>query len=1464
MAAEQIEQLEIEIQSDSTKASSSIDALADSLGRLKTALKGGAGLTSVTQQLSRLNAALSNLDAQSGTKLKNLANGLSALSRIGKVSISGSLANNITNIGAAIDNLEGVNMARVTNLASALNTLSSVGRNNLSSTTRNLQAISQLGYQTAAMDAVSESIPRLTNALSALSQVGSGHLRNITTRLTELCQIDDAQIDQLSERFDRLSTALAPLAQTLQTVSDAFVNLPQNIRRLVTATNAMSQSNSRASGSFLGMFAKVGVMGLAVHKVGDVLGEFIAKSTQYIEDVNLFTVALGDYAGAAQEYADKVSDIMGIDPGEWMRNQGTFMTLATGFGVASDRAYTMSQNLTQLGYDISSFFNLSFEESMAKVQSGLAGELEPLRRIGWDLSVARLQQEAYTLGINKKVSAMTQAEKAELRYYAIMTQVTTAQGDMARTLDNPANQLRILKAQLDQCSRAMGNLFIPMLNKVLPYLIAVAKVVKEIVSAIAGIFGFTLSEVDYGGAAVGAGALADNLGAASDAAKKLKKNTIGIDELNIISNDDNNGSGSGADTSGGGLGFELPTYDFLGDATNNRITQIVDKMKEWLGITKEIKSWSDLYDTKLGDILAMVSGIATGIAGWKVSQGLIQFVESMKGLNGLNLTLSGLGTIDGLFEIFKFTEYLEDFLTEGGNIYNISGMLTSFIGVIGDAAILAGNTDIGGLLKLFEGVGQITGGIVDILDRGVNWENAGMIADGIGNLVMAFGLLTGQYNIAGIGMALKGIKTLIENAGDVIEAIRTKDWSGVDKTEVAMGLLEAFGGLVIAFGAFSKIKSAVNTGQTVTDLTDTASTIGQVNTTVSTGVNPKLKELATNLAWGLLILLEVAAAAVLVVGAIALVGYELQLVADTWTPVIEQRETVLTALGAGALLMTAVGGVCYGLGTVGETAAANIGIGMAVMVEVSAATDLFVAEIIILGMMLSKVAEEWQPVINNKETVLTALATGTALILAVGTATAALGVLTVVTGGYTIPAAIAIGTALLMEMSAATDKFVEELGKVAKSINEKLAPQLSAMNKDFPTLNSDMDNFTKFMESFGNAVGTYAGSTVISGLADVITTIIGWFADDPIESFADDVKEVYDQTAVLNEKLKVAVPELETAKDLMTSYDTYLTDIEDLLDNDHDLSKGTFINMQNVGENLVTGFVTGIQNKASDFENAAMKLITGFKAKITSESITCLSTMTTWANNLKTWFIGVGYGEINDVTWQGYGKDLVTGFKTGISVNYTSCQSDMIQWSTSVKDWFEKPGSKTLVEMFEDIGKNIIQGFIDGSSDSELWQKAKRTIQRFADEIIDAAMESFDEASPSKVFKGIGGFVIEGFNIGVTDAMQDSFATMQAWCDGVNEYVPSLMVDTSKIGTDLSGAVLADVQNGYTVTNEGFADSVEIFYKEYVEPTLLGIATDTKRQADKNEQTIVKIGNRTITDAVTTQQRANGYSFVRG
>ena len=376
---------------------------------------------------------------------------------------------------------------------------------------------------------------------------------------------------------------------------------------------------SQASANSLKLGIKLGVTAVAIRKVAKDIWSCIKESNDYVENVNLFTVSMGEYANEAREYAETVGEVMGIDPGEWMRNQGIFMTLATGFGIAGDRASVMSQQLTQLGYDLSSFFNIKVEDAMQKLQSGISGELEPLRRLGYDLSQAKLEATALSLGIDKSVSSMTQAEKAQLRYYAIMTQVTTAQGDMARTLEAPANQLRILKAQFTQATRAIGNIFIPILNKVLPYLIAVTKIVRILANEIASLFGYELPEVDYSGVKSTVGSVSEGLDDATESAKKLKSYMLGFDELNVI---DPNSGNSGTEDIGSQFDFELPTYDFIGEATESKVSQIVEEMKEWLGLTQEIGTWADLLDTKFGKILTTVGLIGGGILTWKVGEGL--------------------------------------------------------------------------------------------------------------------------------------------------------------------------------------------------------------------------------------------------------------------------------------------------------------------------------------------------------------------------------------------------------------------------------------------------------------------------------------------------------------------------------------------------------------------------------------------------------------------------------------------------------------------------------------------------------------------------------------------------------------------------------------------------------------------------------------------------------------------------
>ena len=292
------------------------------------------------------------------------------------------------------------------------------------------------------------------------------------TSLKKLPEVFEAlskvDLSAFSAKVDELVTSLKPLESQMKTIGNGFSSLGQNIQKVGTSTDKTTKSTNAATGSFTNFFYK-GKMVLGVlEMVGRKIWSSIEASNEYTENMNLFTVAMGEYAESAKNYADEVSKLIGIDPSEWVRSQGIFMTMATGFGVAGDRASIMSKNLTQLGYDLASFYNIDVEDAMTKLKSGLAGELEPLRAIGYDLSQAKLEATALALGIDKSVSSMTQAEKAQLRYYAILTQVTVAQGDMARTLDDPANQIRVLKSQLEITARSIGNIFIPALQAVLP------------------------------------------------------------------------------------------------------------------------------------------------------------------------------------------------------------------------------------------------------------------------------------------------------------------------------------------------------------------------------------------------------------------------------------------------------------------------------------------------------------------------------------------------------------------------------------------------------------------------------------------------------------------------------------------------------------------------------------------------------------------------------------------------------------------------------------------------------------------------------------------------------------------------------------------------------------------------------------------------------------------------------------
>ena len=687
----EIQGLEFQIVNDSTQAVAGLQNLINTLNRLKTATNGGAtGLSKTAQGVRELSNSLKGLNSgDASQKITRLTNALTALSQVGNVKISSSIASQLTAINTALAGLKWTDGDKLTSLANGLHPLSELGKANMTT---------------------------FINQLSKLPKV--------------IDDLEAADIDKFTQQMTALAAAMKPFADEMQKVSNGFSAFPSKIQKLITSTekyNASARKATSTTGKFTSGLKALNVAAVAItfRKIGHFIAQAVTESNKYQEDLNLFTVALGQYAAEAQNYAEKVSDVMGIDPAQWLRNQGVFNTLLTGFGDTAERAQLMSQNLTQLGYDISSFFNISIEDAMQKLQSGISGELEPLRRLGYDLSQARLEQTALNLGIKESVANMTQAEKAELRYYAIMTQVTTAQGDMARTLEAPANQLRILQAQLTQAARAIGNIFIPALNAILPYAIAVVQVIREIANALANLAGFKLTDVDYSGvnsAAVGAGSLANNLDDAAGAAKKLKQYTAGFDELNVFA--PNTGSGSGAGAGGaGGFDFDLPTYDFLGDAVQTRIGEI-----------------KKMIEDTLAEITTIVSGFMLAVGAILVVTG----VNIPLGVGLMAAGAVGLAATVGLNWTAMSSEL-------ASTLALITGVVGGFLLALGAIMAFSGaNLPLGIALMALGGANLVTAAVI-------NWHNSDRhLTDALTTLT---GVLAGASLAVGAMLAFTGVAT---------------------------------------------------------------------------------------------------------------------------------------------------------------------------------------------------------------------------------------------------------------------------------------------------------------------------------------------------------------------------------------------------------------------------------------------------------------------------------------------------------------------------------------------------------------------------------------------------------------------------------------------------------------------------------------------------------------------------------
>ena len=280
-----------------------------------------------------------------------------------------------------------------------------------------------------------------------------------------------------------------------------------------------------------------------------------------------------------------------------------------------------------------------------------------------------------------------------------------------------------------------------------------------------------------------------------------------------------------------------------------------------------------------------------------------------------------------------------------------------------------------------------------------------------------------------------------------------------------------------------------------------------------------------------------------------------------------------------------------------------IGLGTAILVELGVAAAVFIVEIWAIGEGLNQINEAWQPVLINGDTIVSAIEIGTTILIAIGAASAALGVAAVASVGL-LPIAIAVGTAMLVEIKGAVIEFIDSLAQVAEQLSNKLQPQLRQLNAKLPSLINDLTNYIEFMKIFAGYAVQFTGASAVAGFAGAINTIIGWFTEDPIEKFAKDVKKTYEQAKELNAELRKANPELQTAINLMNHYFDFLEELDRLTGKNSNisLSGSMFVNMKEIGKKLVTGFVSGIKSEYSSLSRAIKDVLSDSFSSRTARS----------------------------------------------------------------------------------------------------------------------------------------------------------------------------------------------------------------------------------------------------------------------
>lgn len=617
MGAE-IDRLEIEVETQATKANNALDKLVGKLERLAGSLGNidGNALTGLSKGIDSLSNSMQGMKNVGTADFTRLAKNIS---QIGSVDTSGinKTANAINRISSSLGQPESV-----INGAAAIGELA--------------KGISKLGNKSV-VTAI-DNMPKLATALNSMMNTLS-------------------KAPTVSSNLINMTTALAGLANQGSKVGSTT-------RSMTSSLNGYSPSAQRASKSSKGLASVFGSLYANffwVKRGADKLWNSIETSMDYVETLNYFDAAFGQVAESAvsqwedagtesaeayyKSFSDRAKQItskmtgfsvkddgtlqatgqpsLGIDPEKLMNYQATFGQMASSMGVTAETSLKLSQALTEIGGDLASVKNLDFDKVWNDMASGLAGMSRTLDKYGVNIRNVNLQQKLTELGIQANITALNQNDKALLRAIILLDSTKYAWGDLATTINQPANQLRLIESNFQNLSRTIGNLFLPAVSNVLPYVNAMVIALQRLATWLGNLLGIDLSKVtsSVADSSFDFGSIADEAEAATEAVNKLQKGIRKFDELDVITTSSGSSSGSGGLDSGlldDAFNKSFEEYQKAWDEAfanmENKAQDLADKIEKFFTPVKKI--FQDLFD---GDLFAAgqdTSKLVAGIFNW--------------------------------------------------------------------------------------------------------------------------------------------------------------------------------------------------------------------------------------------------------------------------------------------------------------------------------------------------------------------------------------------------------------------------------------------------------------------------------------------------------------------------------------------------------------------------------------------------------------------------------------------------------------------------------------------------------------------------------------------------------------------------------------------------------------------------------------------------------------------------------